>query len=248
MANFSLTYQSKREIARDTWEFIFSKPEDFVFEAGQYVALVLPRLVVPDSRGPVRSLSIASAPCESDLCFTMRLSESGYKQTIMTLEPGEVAQATKPIGHFTLSNASDGRRIVFLVGGIGVTPMRSILVQAVHDHLDRPFVAFYSNRQIGDAAYHEELKKLELSSYHYIPTFTQEMTPCVGGDEERGYICEGMLRKYLPRDDITGNWYYLVGGPVFIEAMEKMLGEMGVAKERCISDPFTGLVSASQKK
>lgn len=248
MANFQLKFQRKEQVADGTWSFYFEKPADFQFEAGQYVALVLPRLVAPDTRGPVRSLSICSAPFESELVFTMRITESGFKQSMMQLEPGEVAQATKPIGHFTLSHASDGKKIVFLVGGIGVTPTRSILKQSEHDAVSRPFVFFYSNRLKKDAAFHDELRSLQLADYRYIPTFSQETTPCSDGTEERGYICADMLQRYLPVAEMSENWYYLVGAPAFIEAMEKLLEGLGIAQERIVNDPFTGMATATQQK
>ncbi len=248
MANFPLTFKHKEQVADGTWSFYFEKPADFVFEAGQYVALVLPRLSAPDKRGPVRSLSICSAPFEAELIFTVRITDSGFKQTLMTLEPGEVAQATRPIGHFTLSHAGDGKRIVFLTGGIGVTPVRSILKQAEHEGSARSFVNFYSNRMKKDAAFHDELKGLKLAEYRYIPTFSQETAACSDGSEERGYICEAMLGKYLSLEQIQESWYYLVGAPAFIEAMEKLLLGLGVAKERMVNDPFTGMASASQQK
>lgn len=247
MANFPLKFKNKVQVADGTWSFHFEKPVDFTFEAGQYVALVLPRLVVPDKRGPVRSLSICSAPSEPDIVFSIRITESGFKQTLMVLEPGEIAQATNPTGHFTLEHAADGKRIVFLAGGIGVTPIRSILVESANANLDRPFSFFYSNRMIKDAAFHEELKSLPLPNYQYVTTFSQETLPCTGASEERGYICEDMLRKYLPAGEITESWYYLVGAPAFIEAMEKMLASMGVAEEHRVNDPFTGLETAHQK-
>lgn len=246
MANFSLKFKNKVQVADGTWSFMFEKPVDFSFEAGQYVAFVLPRLIAPDKRGPVRSLSICSAPSEQDLAFSVRITESGFKQTLMALEVGEVVQATKPIGHFTLAHAADDKRIVFLAGGIGVTPIRSILVEAAHAGLARPLSFFYSNRMLKDAAFHEELKSLALLDYQYVTTFSQETMPCTGTNEERGYICEDMLRKYLPEDEIVGSWYYLVGAPAFIEAMEQILGAMGVAKERIVNDPFTGLAPANQ--
>lgn len=246
MANFPLKFIRKEQVADGTWSFFFEKPADFVYEAGQYVALVLPRLAAPDKRGPVRSLSICSAPCEPELVFTARITESGFKHTLLELEPGEVAQATKPIGHFTLSHAADDQRIVFLVGGIGITPVRSILVQAAHEKLDRPMVLLYSNRLRKDAAFHDELVALTLPEYRYVPTFSQETAPCSDGTEERGYICEAMIQKYVPVAELSTSWYYLVGAPAFIEAMEKTLAGLGVAKERMVNDPFTGMTSASQ--
>lgn len=248
MANFQLAFKKKEQVADGTWSFYFEKPADFTFEAGQYVALVLPRLVAPDKRGPVRSLSICSAPAEEDLVFTMRITESGFKQSIMALEPGEVAQATKPIGHFTLSHAADDKPVVFIVGGIGITPARSIIKQAEHDMNTRPLFLFYSNRMKKDAAFHDELRGVRLAQYRYIPTFSQETAVCVDGTEERGYICPSMLEKYLSLEQIQESWYYLVGAPAFIEAMEQMLRGLGVIEERMVNDPFTGMATASQEK
>lgn len=247
MANFQLKFTKKEQVADGTWSFFFEKPADFIFEAGQYVALVIPRLVAPDTRGPVRSLSICSAPCEPELVFTMRISDSSYKQSILQLEPGDICQATKPIGRFTLSHANDGKPIIFLGGGIGITPIRSILVQSVNDKVHRKFTLFYSNRLKKDAAFHDELRALSLANYRYIPTFSQETVPCTDGSEERGYICEAMFQKHLALPELQESWYYLVGAPAFIEAMEKMLAAMGVAKERMVNDPFTGMLTAGER-
>lgn len=246
MANYTIALKERRTVADGTELFAFEKPADFTFEAGQYVAMMITNLVAPDTRAGVRSLSISSAPCEEDLYFAVRRSESGFKQTMFALKPGDTVTATKAIGHFTLSHAADGLPIVFLVGGIGITPVRSILKQAEHDRSARAFTLLYSNRFEKDAAFHEELKGLKLPNFRYVTTLSQETAPCVEANEERGYICEAMVRKYVP--DVEQAWYYLIGAPAFIEAMEKMLSDMGVAEERQVCDPFTGMTTATQMK
>lgn len=248
MANFTLKLKKKVEVADETTAFYFEKPKDFVFQAGQYIAMVLPRLDELDPRGPVRSMSISSAPFEPDLMFTMRQTGSGFKKTLWNIKAGETVQATPPIGHFTLSHASDDKPIVFLVGGIGITPVRSILRQAEHDGSSRGLTVFYSNRQAKDAAFHDEMMRLAMPGFRYVYTYSQEESAPSGPNEERGYIAEPMLLKHLGSDGILENWYYLVGAPVFIEAMEVMLGGLGVPKERLVVDPFAGLSTASQKK
>lgn len=247
MANFTLTLKERRKIADGTEVFVFDKPEGFTYEAGQYVALVLQKpLIALDARGPVRSFSLSSAPFEKDIYISMREGKSGFKQTIFTMEPGETVMVTKSIGHFTLNHAADGLPIIFLAGGIGITPVRSILKQAEHDGSEREFMLIYSNRFEKDAAFHEEMKNIQLAHYTYVSTLSQEQEPCTEPNEERGYICEEMVRKYVK--DIAGVWYYLVGAPAFIETMEKMLADMGVAKEKIVTDPFTGMVRPDDKK
>jgi ferredoxin-NADP reductase len=245
MANYTLTFKERKTVADGTDMFVFDKPADFAFEAGQYVVLRVSNLVVPDERAGVRSFSLSSAPFEDHIAFTMRQGVSGFKQTMYALQPGETVTATGPVGHFTLSHAADGLPIVFLVGGIGVTPVRSILKQAEHEGSERTFTVLYSNRFEKDAAFHEELKHVKLANVRYVSTLSQETMPCTASDEERGYICERMVRKYVP--DVTAVWFYLVGAPGFIEAMEKMLSEMGVSKERQVCDPFAGLTTGNQQ-
>ncbi len=245
MANFTLVFKERKNVAHGTDMFVFEKPADFVFAAGQYVVLRLSNLVAPDTRAGVRSFSLSSAPSEDHVAFTMRQGDSGFKQTMYALKPGDTIMATGPVGHFTLSYAADGLPIIFLVGGIGITPVRSILKQAEKEGDERSFTVFYSNRFAQDAAFHEELSALQVKNLHYITTLSQETTPCAGANEERGYICEAMLRKYVP--DVVNVWYYLVGAPAFIQGMEEMLTAMGVAKERQVCDPFAGLTGAPKK-
>lgn len=246
MVQYTLKLKERKTVADGTELFIFEKPVDFTFEAGQYVVLMLPKLAAPDVRGPVRSFSICSAPFESDICFAMRHGESGFKQAFFQLKPGSTITATSPIGHFTLSHASDDKPIIFLVGGIGITPVRSILKQVEHDKVTRDFTVFYSNRFAKDAAFHAELALLKLPGLHYITTLSSETTPCTTPNEERGFICEEMLRKYIPT--LEDAWYYVVGGSEFVAAMEKMLTQMGIAKERQVCDPFVGLTRGVEKK
>lgn len=248
MANFSIRFKEKREVAHDTFALAFTKPTGFTYEAGQYVALVVQNLVKPDPKGGVRSFSLSSAPYEEDLIFAFRNTGSGFKETLMAMKPGDTVEITKPVGHFTLSHASDGNPIVFLVGGIGITPVRSILKQAEHNGATRELSVFYSNRRKADAAFDVDIREVQLSGLRYVTTYTQEEGPLTDPNEERGYINEPMLLKHLGAEHLLENWYYLVGAPAFIEAMKDMLGGLGVPKERLVVDPFAGLSSALKKE
>ncbi len=133
IAHYSLCKTSalfaREEIARDTSVFWFEKPADFTFRAGQYTVLRLPNLSEPDPQGPVRSLSICSAPHEERLGFALRNTQSPFKKALWAMQPGEEASITPVIGKFVLE-ATETRPLVFIVGGIGITPVRSILKEA----------------------------------------------------------------------------------------------------------------------
>lgn len=244
MQGFTLTLKEIRDVADGTLLFVFTKPEGYVFKAGQYVAFEVqnPEGLEVDNRGLIRSLSISSAPCESDLYFSMRRGESTFKQICWKLKPGDTVTITKAVGFFVVPSEEDVRPIIFLAGGIGITPVRSILKQAEHDKSERAFTLLYANRFTKDAAFDEELRHVDLPNFRYISVLSKSEEPCAPENDERGYIDESILKKYV--SDMTGCLYYIVGSPQFSDSMEKTLTDLGVPKEQCHMDPFTGLKTA----
>ena len=237
MQTFFTRVLENREVARGTQVLTLEKPSGFSFVAGQYSVLSTVELMAPDPKGPHRCMSIASAPFEEHLLFAMRLSESGYKQTIAKLLPGDRIEVGAPLGHTTLI-PEDPRPVVFLIGGIGITPARSILFQANHDRDDREFFLFYSNYDREDAAFWEELEHFPFLRYRFIPTLTDSKLGMESWGGERGFISRALLEKYLP--DIRTPLYYLVGTLGFTAAMTSILMEAGVQKTAIRQDPFIG--------
>src|SRR5688572_18330909 len=131
MNRYTLTLKEWRDVADGTRLFVFDKPADFPFKAGQYVVIFLPHLVAPDVRGPHRTFSLSSAPSENEILFTMRGGESGFKKTFWQMKAGDTVDITSPVGHFVLPE-DQGKEVVFLVGGIGITPIWSMLKEAAY--------------------------------------------------------------------------------------------------------------------
>ncbi len=239
MQTYTVKLVSKREVARQTFAFSFEKPAGFSFQAGQYVAMSLPELAFPDDRRGHRSLSIASAPSDPELVFAMRISESGFKKTIAAMPIGGEVIIRDAVGHFVLPD-DQSRTIIFLAGGIGITPVRSILRQAVVDKRQNPFFLFYSNRRPEDAPFIDEMLAFKSPTCTVINTLTDPGMICEWMDEN-GYLCADMVRQYVPEP--AQALYYLVGSLSFLEAMEKVAAELGVGPENIKKDPFTGLAS-----
>ncbi|MCW1888528.1 MAG: FAD-dependent oxidoreductase [Candidatus Moranbacteria bacterium] len=237
----TLTLEKVEDTATGTKTFYFNKPDNFQFRAGQYVALKVDQLVAPDTRAGVRSLSICAAPCESQLIFTMRQSESGFKQTFWAMEPGATVSVTPPIGKFVLE-PGDTRTVVYLVGGVGITPVRSQLIEEAQAGSERHFVLFNANRKEEDAPHREELKSLKLAHFQYVDVFSQEERELLPG-EVKGYINKELLEASMdnPKECV----YYIVGSPSFLEAMENMLHSLEVPEDQWHKDPFTGMDSAN---
>lgn len=238
MKTYTVRVLEKSALAEKTMGLRLTKPLEFSFVAGQYTLLTVSAPIGDDPKGPNRCMSIASAPFEDHLFFAMRESESGYKKAVAALRVGDELVVGAPIGHFTLI-PGDQRPVVFLVGGIGITPARSILRQANFVHDSRDFFLFYSNYRPEDTAFLDELQTFPHLSYRPVFTMTETDRSVCAWDKDRGFICDALLEKHLP--DVKAPLYYLVGTPGFTQAMEALLAHYGIEKENILQDPFVGL-------
>ena len=152
MPIFKTTLRRKEEIAAGTMAFHFEKPEGFTFKAGQFGDFTLINPGETDAEGNIRGFSLASAPYEGDLMFATRMRDTAFKRVLRAMDIGTEVSLDAPYGSFTLHNNSS-IPAVFLTGGIGVTPVRSIVLQAAHDSLSHKIFLFDSNRKPEDSAF-----------------------------------------------------------------------------------------------
>jgi len=236
-------YQSRllgrTEVAEGTMAFQFEKPNDFVFKAGQYIDLsISPRQQEP-SQGLVHTLSIASSPCEEELVFTTRMRNTVFKQALSILPIGSEVQIGGPMGSFTLHN-NTAKPAVFLAGGIGLAPFLSMVTYATGEQLRHTIFLFYANRCLEDAAFIDNLWKLEgvNPSFRFVPTFTRMANGNGHRKEKTGHISSEMLLAEI--GIARGPIFYMAGPPTMVAATRRTLGEMGVDEDDIRTEEFAG--------
>src|ERR671922_2277893 len=101
--------------------------------------------VYNDPKGPIRHFTISSSPTENFIMFSTRIRDSPYKKRLSTLEQGAKVKVRGPEGQFVL-HQDYSKPAVFLSGGIGVTPFRSMIKYATDKQLPVKIVMFDSNR------------------------------------------------------------------------------------------------------
>lgn len=239
MPIYKTILRRKEEIADGTMAFHFEKPGGFAFKAGQFGDFTLINPVETDAEGNTRGFSLASAPYEGDLMFATRMRDTAFKRVLKTMEIGTEVSLDAPYGSFTLHNNA---RIpaVFLTGGIGVTPVRSIILQAAHDNLPHKIFLFDSNRTPEDAAFLNQLMEAQEKNpnYTFVGTMTEMEKSSQSWDSETGYIAKPMLVKYI--GDLTLPIYYLAGPAAMVTAMRKTLNEAGVDDDNIRTEEFSG--------
>ena len=239
MATYKIKLKRRSEVASGTMAFHFEKPAGFTFEPGQCGDFTLQNPPQNDAEGNKRSFSLASAPYEDDLFITTRMRDTAFKRSLQQIDLGTELELEAPWGELTLH---DDARIpaVFLTGGIGITPVRSIVLQAAHDKLAHPLFAFYSNRTPNDAVFLEELTAAQESNPNFtlIATMTEVENSQMKWNGETGYITEAMLKKHLP--DLSRPIYYLSGPPEMVTAMQKLLKKADVKEANIRAEEFSG--------
>jgi len=237
-----LKLQSKRLIAKDTWEFTFSKPDGFSFEAGQYVEWMLPHKQV-DSRGPRRYFTIASSPTESVVRLALKvvpadsdMRGSSYKQALLELDEGQEIIVSQLAGDFTLPKDTE-TKLGFIAGGIGVTPFSSHLSWMRDSGKQYNTRLYYCCNTLGELAYMDEFTKLgETMPIITIPVIAKEE---VAPPSERGFVTDEMLARRTP--DYRERTWYISGPPGMVNAYKKLLRESGVPRKQIKTDFFPGL-------
>ena len=229
-----------RDIVADgTMAFHFVKPAGFTYVAGQNVSLTLLDLPEADAKGRSRTLTLASAPNESELMIATRISGSAFKRALDALPMGGMVHMAGPNGDFTL-HADPARPAVLLAGGIGITPFLAMIRNAAHAKLPHRITLFYSNRQPKDAAFLDELRRLEKSNLNFrmVATVTERLDPAQLWTGETGHISEEMLRRHLP--DVRAPIYYFAGPPTMTKAIHGVLNKIGIAERDMRSEEFYG--------
>ena len=236
---YKVRLTNKTELAEGTMAFYFEKPKDFQFQPGQSVDLTLIEPPETDDEGNRRAFSIASAPYEEGLMFATRMRDTAFKRVLRKLPLGAELQLDGPFGVMILDKA-ESQPAVLLAGGIGITPFRSMIVEASKQKWQRPLWLFYSNRRQEDAPFLSELRETQTNNPNYklIETLTEPERSRPTWTGETGYIDLAMLTKYL--GGLASAIYYTAGPPGMVAAMLAMLGKAGVKMGDIRSEEFSG--------
>ena len=229
----------KEEIAERTMAFYFEKPDGFEFTAGQYVTVSLINPPETDDEGNYRFFSLITAPYENCLGIATRIRDTAFKRVLKNLPIGSEIKITNSSGSFFL-HKDISKPAVFIIGGIGITPVFSIVKNATYEKLPHQLFLFYSNKRPEDAPFLGELQKLEKENPNFklITTMTEMENSKQAWLGETGFITKEMLQKYI--ENLNSPIYYMSGPPTMVEAMRELAEKVGASDDHIIFEEFTG--------
>ena len=210
------------------------------FAPGQYMEWTLGH-EEPDSRGNRRYFTLASAPTEHDLRLGVRVNDpsSSYKEALLEMERGDEIIAGQLSGDFTMPK-NPKQPLVFIAGGIGITPYRSMIKYLLDQHQRRPITLFYAAPTVHDFVYQPVFDQAERElgiRTIYIAERTEGMNP--GWVGLLGRIRPEAIQTYAPyyRDAV----FYISGPNVMVDSVKDMLRTMGIPDGQIKTDFFAGL-------
>lgn len=210
---------NKKIETSNCFSLILEKPKNFHFYPGQYLDIELP---VKDKNGNTRAFTISSSPTEDFLMITPKIGVSQFKRKMEKIKVGDTIKTSHPAGTFTLDESTPA---VFIAGGIGITPFRSIIKYALDHKLDTPITLLYYNSD-DNFLFKDELNQWEksLSNLRVIYVVTSR---------------EDHL-THLPPTTYHLPIYYLAGPPKMVDDFAKMLIDLGVEETNIRYDRFDG--------
>ena len=175
------------------------------FMPGQFAWLTVGQSPLSDAEHPFSISSSAADP--RLLTFTIK-ALGDFTSTIKDLSPGQRVYIDGPFGAFSIDRHPQSERFAFIAGGIGITPIMSMLRTMADREDKRPCILFYANRTWADATFREEIELLKQRlDFHIVWVLSSPDTDWQG---EKGFISTDLLAKYLPKTEKrqrSGNIY-----------------------------------------
>lgn len=221
--------EEKRKEVDDIYSFIFQPQEPVTWQAGQY-ALYRVSHDNPDNRGETRIFTISSPPFQKRIMLTTNYSfeeSSSFKKALFAKKAGDVVEAIKIDGKFTVNK--EYQKLVFIAGGIGITPFHAILLDLEEKKDYRDIILVYSNKNEEHIVFKDTLNNLaeRYSKLNIKYIFSPQRAD------------ENFIKETVP--DLEERVFYISGPMRLVKAVEETLYQLKVDKENIKKDYFPGI-------
>lgn len=233
--------QQKIPVATNMIDFIFPLEKKLAFFPGQYMEWTLPHKQT-DSRGNRRYFTIASSPTEDTMRLGVKFYPNGssYKKAMIAMNNQTPIVGTQLSGDFTLPKNTK-QKLVFIAGGIGITPFRSMLKYLLDINQSRPITLLYSNKTRDEIIYvdvfNQAKKQLGIRTVYTLTDLTK-LPPNWQG--RIGRIDAKMITEEVP--DFMERVFYLSGPRSMITSYKDTLKRIGIPEKQIKEDFFPGFV------
>ena len=236
---YLLRLKTRTPLAPDIYELRFASDRRVRFQPGQYLEWTLGHSR-PDSRGNRRYFTVASSAAEDEVRLGVKFyaAASSFKRSLLAMRPGDEITASQPAGEFVLP-ANRREKLVFMAGGIGITPFRSMIRDLLDHEEQRSITVLYSNKTAPEIVYADVLEEARLRlGIKTVYTLTDAKSVSPEWQGETGRVDAEMIAKAVP--DYSERTFYLSGPRALVVGFEEVLRTIGIPKRRIKTDFFPG--------
>jgi ferredoxin-NADP reductase len=218
-----VTFDHRQQEAEHIYTYWFKPEHPVDYIAGQFAEFSLPH-DAPDSRGIRRWFTLSSSPTDGLLSVTTKFMPSGtegssFKRQLQSLKPGTPLTMSDAMGDFVLPR-DDRIPLLLVAGGMGITPVHSMIRWLEDKHEERPLQLIYSVSKPGDLLFLEVFRR-----YGLAPTILQKR------------ITASYILDMHPDPD---SLIYISGPEAMVETLEHDLQDRGISNQRLVTDSFPG--------
>jgi len=209
------------------------RPAGYQFRASQHALLRLSTEQGPD----LRPLSLAAAPGSDHLEFATRAGPSAFKQALFDVRPGDIVKVSRPMGGLAYDPT---RPAVFIAGGIGITPVRSLLFATETATTRSPIRLLFSNHAAEEIPFADELAAISEQRENLSITWvlTSPSAVALPGPVHGGRLSEDLLRRQAA--ELPGALFYVTGPAAMVSDVRAMLRDIGMPRSRirCVAQGY----------
>lgn len=221
----TLTLTKLNHLTSNIYEFVFTPSEKLSFEAGQYAELTFPHSK-PDSRGVRRFFTISASPTEESLSFTMRIDKdvgSTFKKAFLDLPVGSQVTLSNLAGDFTMPKDIN-KKLLFISGGIGVTPFRSMVKKIIDTKSSRDIILILAANSKDDLVFLGLFEMAKTQGVKVIPVTTR--------------LTSDDIKQLVP--DFSTRSIYLSGPNTMVDSYKDIFKSLSISSQQITTDFFPG--------
>ncbi|MCA9376467.1 FAD-dependent oxidoreductase [Candidatus Nomurabacteria bacterium] len=229
---FKTKLRKKYVVADSTLAVELDKPDNYIFQPGQYGSLLLEDVKEP-TRDVRHTFSFASSPDKDTIRFVTRIRDSEYKKKLSDMNEESEVFLGLP-GGFVIGEGYDGDKILFIVGGIGITPVLSYL-ESISSN-DVAISLLWSNKSNSTTPFYDEFTNGRYADERIDVTFvtTETQEGDIGGKR----IDQEIINSFL--EGHSKEWIYVFGSENFVDDISSFLADSNISWESVKSESFPG--------
>ena len=216
--------------------FRFGIKEGVKFKAGQFFSVS----IKVEGLEAAKYFSFSNSPTEPGYAeFTKRITGSPFSQALDRLKIGDPALLKMPYGSFTFEG--EYKKIAFLSGGIGITPIRSMCKFATDKRLPADIVLLYGNNTEEDIVFRQDLDEMRSlnKNFRVVYTLTSPVIDRQKWSGRTGYIDDKMIKEEIT--DYIDRVFYICGPSKMVETLKDILkNRVGIPEDRVKRENFAG--------